>query len=186
MPTAVHSFAAAVVRNTLYVCGTQLQGHSTAAQLWVLAADREWHVLAPPPSILIGHTMVGLDGQFWCIGSEQQNSCGGGSAPARAVWIYNVGPDKWDRAAPMTKPRTQPAAAIVGSELWAIGGECQLTAEKLTLRGSPRTRAGRRRKQTHKQKCQIQPKWRVWQQLEELDARAVAVVLQHTTWQPPD
>ena len=185
MPTSVHSFTAAVMRNTLYVCGTQLRGHLTAAQLWVLAADREWHVLAPPPSILIGHTMVGLDGQLWCIGSEQRNSCGGGSAAARAVWVYNVVLDKWDREAPMSKPRTQPAATVVGSELWAIGGECQLSAEKLTLCCSQK-RQTRRRKQRHKQKCEIQPKWHVWQQLEDLDSRAVAVVLQHATWQLPD
>ena len=132
LPMARNSAAACVMDGAIWVAGGRTVSGGGTGRLDRYDAVRDrWDTLAPiPPSPATGRQVGGglamgtLGGRLIAFGGEwfgSDNTAGRGGVFAE-TWIYDPMSDTWFRGPPMLTPRHGLAAAVVGPELYAIGG----------------------------------------------------------------
>ena len=86
-----------------------------------------WVRKAPMPTPRHGLAAVAVDGKVYVLGGST------GSAPSRALEIYDPATNTWEaRAPPMPTARVFLAAAVVGKKIYAIGGSPDCCGESRT------------------------------------------------------
>lgn len=132
IPHAVTSFGAAVIGETVYVAGGHLgESHAynsedQSDELWSLdlAGDRQWKVAAKMPR-LQGLAMVAHGGQLYRVGGfEARNT------PDQPKDLHSLGgfarfnpvSGEWTELAGLPEGRSSLDAAVVGNDLYVVGG----------------------------------------------------------------
>jgi len=123
MPTPVHSFAAAVIGERLFVAGgasvadfgevTTLQIYDFRSQTWSIGPP------LPQPNKYAGGCAVGT--KFFVIGGDKNfnNDCTG------KVFIYDTEMESWTEGSPLPNPRYYHTALVHSGRLVVIGGDCE-------------------------------------------------------------
>ncbi len=132
VPHAVTSFGAAVIGETVYLAGGHLgESHEynsadQSDELWSLdlAGDRQWKVAATMPK-LQGLAMVAHGGKLYRVGGFEARNTPDQPKDlhSRADFArFDPVTRQWTELAPLPEGRSSLDAAVVGNDLYAVGG----------------------------------------------------------------
>jgi N-acetylneuraminic acid mutarotase len=118
LPKALHHAALAVNENTVYVSGgyDDLEMTSGVKQLYSFNLDRQsWQRLRDMPAPRAAHVMLAYQGGLYVLGGITNDF--------NAVWRYDISRNRWQRdLSPLPTAREHLAAAVIGNEIYAVGG----------------------------------------------------------------
>jgi N-acetylneuraminic acid mutarotase len=130
MPTARHGLAAARLGTKIYAVG----GFNSFLPLGTLQvynpATNRWSTKAPMPTPR-GDLMAvaGADGRLYAIGGWNARDASNDAIPLSTVEAFAPATNTWTTMASMPTPRFQLAGAVLGSNIYAIGGESESTID---------------------------------------------------------
>jgi N-acetylneuraminic acid mutarotase len=128
MPTAREGLAAARLGKQIYAVG----GFHSFVPLGTLQVynptTNKWRTKAPMPTPR-GDLMAvaGADGKLYAIGGWNARNSSNDAIPLSTVEAYDPATNTWATMAPMPTPRFQLAGAVLGVNIYAIGGESEST-----------------------------------------------------------
>ena len=119
MPTARSEIAAATLDGKIYVGGSLLRDHATAAfEVYDTEADR-WGTLNSLPLGLHHLGMAVLGGKVYIVGGFTDFSF---TPNVRGLWVYAPVTDTWERLASMPLPRAAHKIVALNRLLFVVGG----------------------------------------------------------------
>ena len=111
LPQPIHHGMAAVIEDRLFVIGGYSPAGDPVDTLWELDGD-QWRVLDPLPRPVGAGAAVVLEGAIHVVGG----------LPDGGLYRFHVGEGTWVELTSPGERREHLAAAVLGGELWAIGG----------------------------------------------------------------
>ncbi len=130
MPTAREGLAAARLGKKIYAVGG-FHSFSPVGTLQVYnPTTNRWSTKAPMPTPR-GDLMAvaGADGKLYAIGGWNARDASNDAIPLSTVEAYDPATNTWTTMAPMPTPRFQLAGAVLGGNIYAIGGEAESTSD---------------------------------------------------------
>ncbi|XP_043197507.1 kelch-like protein 20 [Amphibalanus amphitrite] len=132
LPGRLHGAAACVAGGQLLLLGGSLDGTVTS-RVWTYCSEqRAWRERASMPVARSHHCAAVLRGHVYAVGGIDA-----GGAYLSAVCRYDPDNDRWTVAPPCGSPRAYAACAVVGDQLYLIGGHSGRQWLKTVRRFSP-------------------------------------------------
>ena len=127
------SAGAVVVNNSIYVVGGILNGHLSGHVAWLDVFDPvtgNWTPLADAPRAR-DHFHAGVvNGKLYAAGGRNTGLTSTFGDTIQEVDIYDLTTGQWSTlAAPLPTERAAAAVAVVGQDLWVIGGESAASSD---------------------------------------------------------
>lgn len=127
LPEARHHPAAVGLGGAVYVSGGSKRATDWTPEpnLWrLLPTGDEWERLPDMPEGRMGHQMVAYEQKLYVIGGRGDTS---------NVLIYDTFAETWSTGAEMPVPRDHLGAALVGIEVFAIGGRDDAVSDRVDV-----------------------------------------------------
>ena len=129
MPTPRCLFAAATIKDTVYVIGGYSYDPQSSAMASVdaySASTHKWTSMAPMNRARYGHGAVEYGGKIYVAGGAHNSTI------VREIEVYDPISNKWSFLTAMIKPRMSVALAIVQSSIFILGGTSDWRGTSLT------------------------------------------------------
>jgi hypothetical protein len=117
LPVLLHAMDSAVISNVVYVFGFQFDGYSPSLEVYYPATNT-WEVIDWPTSRPFGQGIVALNDRLYFIGGTEDMS-----TPVGSVEVYYPLTRTWESLPSMPTPRMVPSLAVVGTNIYAVGGK---------------------------------------------------------------
>ena len=132
LPSPLHGAAACVVSGRVYLLGGSEDG-VVSPRVWRFSTDRgQWEERCPMPGGRSHHCAGVVRGMIYAVGG-----IGPGGVYRSDVCRYDVDVDRWTVAPPCGSPRAYAGCAVVGDQLYIMGGHSGRQWLKTVRRFSP-------------------------------------------------
>jgi N-acetylneuraminic acid mutarotase len=121
MPAPQAAGGAARLGERIHVVGGSVTGRgNTPAHAVYDPATDSWSTAAPLPTPRDHLAVQAIDGRIVAAGGRRDGDSGQNLSVTQ---VYDPGADRWSEAAPLPTARSGSASAVLGREVYVIGGE---------------------------------------------------------------